>query len=229
MTSGRPEHGWADQVARLVREQFEVVLGGTTYSRRKVLAGVVLDWEGKTSVVCVATGTKCISGEQLCLAGSVLNDCHAEVVARYTPSSGLLTTNFTGQALHGGLAVRPARPGPGWPGECAAAAAWRRIYDGAGGHPAHVHIHGALWRRQVSLPGVDMISDHNCFTLRIFSLHEAASSTAVQGDCGSTRGKLRSKIESGMGTVPLPEGGRQQTWDGVMSGERLLTMSCSDK
>ena len=92
--SGRQEHGWADQVARLVREQFEVVLGGTTYSRRKVLAGVVLDWEGKTTVVCVATGTKCISGEQLCLAGSVLNDCHAEVVARFAPSSGLLACSL---------------------------------------------------------------------------------------------------------------------------------------
>ena len=105
VTSGRSEHGWADQVARLVREQFEVVLGGTTYSRRKVLAGVVLDWEEKTTVVCVATGTKCISGEQLCLAGSVLNDCHAEVVARFARSSGLLTPHLTGQALHGGLAV----------------------------------------------------------------------------------------------------------------------------
>ena len=76
---------------------------------------------------------------------------------------------------------------------------------------------------------MSLVDITDCFTLRIFSLHEAASSTAVRGDLGSTRGKLRSKIESGMGTVPLPEGGRQQTWDGVMSGERLLTMSCSDK
>ena len=32
-----------------------------------------------------------------------------------------------------------------------------------------------------------------------------------------------------MGTVPLPNGGRLQTWDGVVSGDRLLTMACSDK
>jgi len=40
---------------------------------------------------------------------------------------------------------------------------------------------------------------------------------------------LRSKIECGMGTVPLSSKMHLQTWDGVMSGDRLLTMSCSDK
>ena len=43
------------------------------------------------------------------------------------------------------------------------------------------------------------------------------------------RGMLRSKIECGMGTVPLSSKMHLQTWDGVMSGDRLLTMSCSDK
>ena len=40
---------------------------------------------------------------------------------------------------------------------------------------------------------------------------------------------LRSKIECGMGTVPLSPKAHLQTWDGVMSGDRLLTMACSDK
>ena len=40
---------------------------------------------------------------------------------------------------------------------------------------------------------------------------------------------LRSKIECGMGTVPLSPKMHLQTWDGVMSGDRLLTMACSDK
>ena len=70
---------------------------------------------------------------------------------------------------------------------------------------------------------------------RIFSLHDnpSAGSNILTGYTGrvgeGNRGKLRSKIESGMGTVPLPERPVLQTWDGVMSGERLLTMSCSDK
>ena len=39
----------------------------------------------------------------------------------------------------------------------------------------------------------------------------------------------RSKIECGMGTVPISPKISVQTWDGVMSGDRLLTMACSDK
>ena len=72
--------------------------------------------------------------------------------------------------------------------------------------------------------------------IRIFSLHEQQpeDTNLLSGYAGrlgeGNRGKLRSKIESGMGTVPLPDTeARVQTWDGVLSGERLLTMACSDK
>ena len=79
------------------------------------------------------------------------------------------------------------------------------------------------------------ISTAPCGDSRIFSLHDNPSegSNVLTGYAGrmgeGNRGKLRSKIESGMGTVPLPDDQRVQTWDGVMSGERLLTMACSDK
>ena len=55
------------------------------------------------------------------------------------------------------------------------------------------------------------------------------SKNGLKPPSDSSRGMLRSKIECGMGTVPLSSKIHLQTWDGVMSGDRLLTMSCSGK
>ena len=69
-----------------------------------------------------------------------------------------------------------------------------------------------------------------CGDARIFSPHEAEP-----GDDGDrhanrrSRGQLRTKIESGEGTIPVKADQDVQTWDGVLQGGRLLTMSCSDK
>ena len=62
-----------------MRTEFNRTFDGTTYHKRKVMAGVVVDIAGDCSVICLSSGTKCINGESMSLDGLSLNDCHAEV------------------------------------------------------------------------------------------------------------------------------------------------------
>ena len=214
-------HNWADKIGSLVRNEYNKLFEGTTYHRRKVLAGIVVDRSGTSSVICLSTGTKCINGELLSLDGLSLNDCHAEVIVRRCLMFWLydqLEETFRGQDTV--LEKDQERVGG---------------YKVKSGVSFHLFISTA--------PCGDARSVNNDFYLflpkeffRIFSLHEQQpeDSNLLSGYAGrlgeGNRGKLRSKIESGMGTVPLPDTeDRLQTWDGVLSGERLLTMACSDK
>ena len=212
----------ADRVASLVLAKFGELTNNfaSPYARRKVLAGVVLtkgsseDVED-TQVICVTTGTKCINGEYMSNTGMALNDCHAEVVARRCLRRYLLKQlllHLDPETAHESIfEVRPPELGPGF-----------KVKDG---YQFHLYI-----------------STSPCGDARIFAPHEMNSGEGENGS-GSTngansadrhpnrkaRGQLRTKIESGEGTIPVRSSGGIQTWDGVLQGERLLTMSCSDK
>ncbi|XP_041056254.1 double-stranded RNA-specific editase 1-like isoform X2 [Carcharodon carcharias] len=197
----------ADAVARLVVDKFSELTDNFTspHARRKVLAGVVMTTGSDVKdaqVICVATGTKCINGEYMSDRGLALNDCHAEIVARRS----LIRFLYFQMEYH--------------------------LSNKTEDHHKSIFVkrEGGGFKLKENVQFHLYISTSPCGDARIFSPHEAA--VEDQGDKHpnrKARGQLRTKIESGEGTIPVRSSNTIQTWDGVLQGERLLTMSCSDK
>ncbi|XP_078457841.1 double-stranded RNA-specific editase 1-like [Lampetra planeri] len=215
--------GLADRVARLVLDKFAELAGGrgdggggdggaaarggvaaALLERRKVLAGMVLTrglCVKRARVVCLATGTKCLHGEFMSVAGLALNDCHAEVVCRrallrYLYSQLQLLSSPV--ASERDSSVVEARAGGGG----------YRLRPG--------------WRLHL------YVSTAPCGDARLFSTQEKEVG-ADRHPRRRARGQLRTKLECGEGTVPARRCLEPQTWDGVLQGEPLLAMACSDK
>ncbi|XP_037889583.1 double-stranded RNA-specific editase Adar isoform X3 [Glossina fuscipes] len=195
----------ADIIGRLVLEKFmEVIKGQESYSRRKVLAGIVMTENmnfSEAKVISVSTGTKCVSGEHMSINGTVLNDSHAEIVSRrclmkYLYAQLDLQCNQT--TANQSIFVRNQENAQ-YP---------YKLKTGV-----HFHLY---------------INTAPCGDARIFSPHENDSGIDKHPN-RKARGQLRTKIESGEGTIPVKSSDGIQTWDGVLEGQRLLTMSCSDK
>ncbi|XP_030627134.1 double-stranded RNA-specific editase 1a isoform X1 [Chanos chanos] len=197
----------ADAVSRLVVEKFSELTDNFTspHARRKVLAGVVMTTGTdvkEAQVICVSTGTKCINGEYMSDRGLALNDCHAEIIARRS------LIRYLYSELEHFLSNSKEEQD-------------KSIF-------VRCENHGFRLKDNVQFHLY--ISTSPCGDARIFSPHEAG--VEDQGDRHpnrKARGQLRTKIESGEGTIPVRSSNTIQTWDGVLQGERLLTMSCSDK
>uniref|UniRef100_A0AAY4CJ91 Double-stranded RNA-specific editase 1 n=1 Tax=Denticeps clupeoides TaxID=299321 RepID=A0AAY4CJ91_9TELE len=197
----------ADAVSRLVVDKFSELTDNFTspHARRKVLAGVVMTTGTdvkEAQVICVSTGTKCINGEYMSDRGLALNDCHAEIIARRSLIRYLYT-----QLEYFLSNIKEDHQ--------------KSIFT-------RCEKHG--YRLKDNVQFHLYISTSPCGDARIFSPHEAG--VEDQGDRHpnrKARGQLRTKIESGEGTIPVRSSNTIQTWDGVLQGERLLTMSCSDK
>ncbi|XP_050359438.1 double-stranded RNA-specific editase Adar [Nymphalis io] len=198
----------ADHIAKLVNEKFnEMMRGDLVHSKRKVLAGIVMTIDNKvegSKVIAVTTGTKCVSGEHMSVRGRVVNDCHAEVAARrclqrHLYAQLLMYANSSTPTVT--IPESDIEPVPG------------------GGYQLKPD-------RQLHL----YVSTAPCGDGRIFSPHEHHEPEPDRHPNRLARGQLRTKIESGEGTIPVKNCINViQTWDGVLQGERLLTMSCSDK
>ncbi|XP_023268662.1 double-stranded RNA-specific editase B2-like [Seriola lalandi dorsalis] len=198
---------FADSIFHLVREKYRSLVGGCSpaHARHKSLAGIVmtrgLDLR-HAQVVALSTGTKCINGEYLSDQGQVVNDCHAEVTAR----RALL------RFLYSQLELFLSKSPEDWEEsifmrhkECG-----YRLRDNV-----HFHMY---------------ISTSPCGDGRLNSPYEITTDLhSSRHLMRKHRNHLRTKIESGEGTVLVRCRGPVQTWDGVLQGEQLITMSCTDK
>ncbi|XP_042858239.1 double-stranded RNA-specific editase Adar-like isoform X3 [Penaeus japonicus] len=198
----------ADNIAKMVCDKFlELTSGNPTLAKRKVLAGIVMTNEENLEdmkVISVATGTKCINGEHLSLKGQCINDCHAEVVARRC------LVHF----LFSQLEKLAETAEKGVPED----SIFESLEDSKG------------YRVKAQYKFHLYINTAPCGDARIFAPHEEEADQTDRHPNRQSRGLLRTKIESGEGTIPIKAGADNiQTWDGVLQGERLRTMSCSDK
>ncbi|GAA6220639.1 double-stranded RNA-specific adenosine deaminase [Lates japonicus] len=193
-----------DQIAMLSHQRFNALTTRIQHSLlgRKILATIVMRrGEGLGTVVSLGTGNRCVKGEELSLKGETVNDCHAEIISR----RGFVRFLYSELLKH-----------------CDGAD--DSIFEPAENNKLQIksditfHLYistapcgdGALFDKSCSESG-DEVEGHQ-------PLFENAK-----------QGKLRTKVENGEGTIPVESSAIVPTWDGIQHGERLRTMSCSDK
>lgn len=202
---------FADKVALLAQNKFEELSAHVEEHQRKkkVLAAAVLyncvneesfKPDGDMEIIALTTGTKVLGGEHLSVDGKAVNDSHAEIQIR----------RCIIRFLYGQLkAFRDKR------------STVLEVKDGKYNLKKEFSLH--LY-----------INTAPCGDARIFSPKQEGDQAQVIDDDNHpnriNRGQLRTKIESGEGTIPiLSPNEALLTWDGILAGQRLRTMSCSDK
>ncbi|ROL47867.1 Double-stranded RNA-specific adenosine deaminase [Anabarilius grahami] len=196
-----------DQIAMLSHQRFNALTARIQHSLlgRKILATIVMRNGSDTlgTVVSLGTGNRCVKGEELSLRGDTVNDCHAEIISR----RGFI------RFLYGQLMKHWESPGDESIFEVADDGKLKIKSD----ITFHLYIStapcgdGALFDKSCSEAAEENLSGH-------MPLFENVK-----------QGKLRTKVENGEGTIPVESSDIVPTWDGIQHGERLRTMSCSDK
>ena len=202
---------FADKVASLAQNKFAELSAHVEehQKKKKVLAAAILynnvsedtyRADGDMEVIALTTGTKVLGGEYLSADGKAINDSHAEIQIR----------RCIIRFLYGQLqAFRDKR--------CSVLEMKGEKYKLKDDFSLHLYINTAP-----------------CGDSRIFSpKQEGDQAQVIDNDNHPNRinrGQLRTKIESGEGTIPiLSPSEALLTWDGILAGQRLRTMSCSDK
>ncbi|XP_041035665.1 double-stranded RNA-specific adenosine deaminase [Carcharodon carcharias] len=197
-----------DQIAMLSHQCFNSLTARIQHSLlgRKILAAIIMKKgdEDLGTTVSLGTGNRCVKGEELSLKGETVNDCHAEIISRRC------FIRFLYSEL---LKYDPASPD-----DSLFIPAQDNRLQIKPGITFHLYIStapcgdGALFDKSCSEPPTKEGDDS----------HHPLFENMKQG-------KLRTKVENGEGTIPVESSDIVPTWDGIQHGERLRTMSCSDK
>uniref|UniRef100_A0A8C1P0Y4 Double-stranded RNA-specific adenosine deaminase-like n=2 Tax=Cyprinus carpio TaxID=7962 RepID=A0A8C1P0Y4_CYPCA len=196
-----------DQIAMVSHQRFNALTARIQHSLlgRKILATIVMRKGSDTlgTVVSLGTGNRCVKGEELSLRGDTVNDCHAEIISR----RGFI------RFLYGELMKHWESPGD------------ETIFEVADDGKLKIKSDVTFHLYISTAPcGDGALFDKSC--------SEAAELNGSQHMPlfeNVKQGKLRTKVENGEGTIPVESSDIVPTWDGIQHGERLRTMSCSDK
>lgn len=192
---------WDDRIAVETLTKFRslVATENENLSGRKVLAAILLydNDEDELTVVSLGTGNRCITGDHLCVEGTVLNDSHAEIIAKRGFKRYMCEEISRAQTRRGSKIL---------------------MQTSSGTLKVMSHLSFHLY-----------ISTAPCGDGAVFTRADPEDTGRNHAPIFRNRqhGLLRSKVENGEGTIPTDD--IPQTLDGIRRGQRLRTMSCSDK
>ncbi|NXD44908.1 DSRAD deaminase, partial [Copsychus sechellarum] len=200
-----------DQMAMLSHQRFNSLTARIQHSLlgRKILAAIIMRRanQGLGVVVSIGTGNRCVKGEELSLKGETVNDCHAEIISR----RGFV--RFLYSEL---MKYDPSNP----------SSAEESIFEQAGGKKLRIKSSVTFHLYVSTAPcGDGALFDKSCSD----QANEVGQPQHQPLFENPKQGKLRTKVENGEGTIPVESSDIVPTWDGIQHGERLRTMSCSDK
>lgn len=196
-----------DQLAMLSHQRFNALTARIQHSLlgRKILATIIMRRgdDSLGTVVSLGTGNRCVKGEELSLKGDTVNDCHAEIISR----RGFIRFLYSELIKH-------------WDGP-----AEDSIFEVAEDNKLKIKSDITFHLYISTAPcGDGALFDKSCSESA-----EVTGSGHMPLFENAKQGKLRTKVENGEGTIPVESSAIVPTWDGIQHGERLRTMSCSDK
>ncbi|XP_032948508.1 double-stranded RNA-specific adenosine deaminase isoform X2 [Rhinolophus ferrumequinum] len=198
-----------DQIAMLSHRCFNTLTNSFQPSLlgRKILAAIIMkkDSEDLGVVVSLGTGNRCVKGDSLSLKGETVNDCHAEIVSR----RGFIRFLYSELMKYNPQTAKDS------------------IFEPAkGGQKLQIKKTVSFHLYISTAPcGDGALFDKSCSDRAV----ESTDSRHYPVFENPKQGKLRTKVENGEGTIPVESSDIVPTWDGIRLGERLRTMSCSDK